>query len=149
MNNDMLLDGFCKWLNQGIEKIAELYEESKLTNDSSECIRLESKLGTMRMVKDKIDELKQWFNEGQKDSGKMKFIEDKRVRINNGICFDGQNYGGMTGVSDMVINNGLYWINLDKACIDLLSNEYKEMCIDKGESYDVLCLNRDDFEFID
>ena len=77
----------------------------------------------------------------------MEFIK-KKVRIKDHVLFDDQSYAGMTGTTDYKANNDIWWIDLDEESIDLMSYEYKEMCKNKGECYDVICLEENEFEFI-
>ena len=50
----------------------------------------------------------------------------RKVKIKDHVIFDNQSYAGMTGVT-----------------------EYKEMYRSKYEFYDAICLEENDFEFID
>jgi len=73
----------------------------------------------------------------------------RKVKIKDHIIFDNQSYANMTGVTKYKADNGIWWINLDGESIELMSFEYREMCRSKYEFYDAICLEENDFEFID
>ena len=73
----------------------------------------------------------------------------RKIKIKEHVIFDNQSYANMTGITEYKANNGIWWINLDGESIELMSFEYREMCRNKYEYYDAICLEENDFIFID
>jgi len=78
----------------------------------------------------------------------MELIQ-RKVKIKDHVIFDNQSYAGMIGITEYKADNKIWWINLDEESTELMSFEYKEMCRSKGEYYDAICLEENDFIFID
>jgi len=78
----------------------------------------------------------------------MELIQ-RKIKIKEHVIFDNQSYANMTGITEYKANNGIWWINLDGESIELMSFEYREMCRNKYEYYDAICLEENDFIFID
>lgn len=78
----------------------------------------------------------------------MEWIK-RKVKIKDGVKFDGQSYAGFTGMTVYVGDNGMWWIDLDDDCVSKFSYEYMKLCKEEGTAYDSICLAEDNFEFIE
>jgi hypothetical protein len=71
----------------------------------------------------------------------------RKVKIKDGVEFDGQSYAGFTGTTAFKAENGIWWIDLDESCISQLSYEYRKLCEREGSALDAIYLEEDSFEF--